>query len=486
VSAADVVQEPEAPQAEPDAAEPEQRTVGAELVPAPPEQAAAVQAAPTARAPELVLMKRQAEMLAESDIIPVAYQGKPANVLVAAMTGRNYGWDVLTAMRNGHVIEGVWTLRPEAMLALVRRAGHKVSGSTSSDRAEITGTRADDGTSITIVWSMADAKRAGLDQKTNWKKWPAAMLWARAAAQLCRMLFADVLLGISYTPEELGADVNEQGEVIDVNEAVPGLATDERWVNKERAQAEQQAQQRQAQQDSPADGTELWDLQVLIQALPEQARHQLRLQWMADGSRVRGYKPHVLPGRLLRAGRAMVNAHWAQQVAAGVDKANAVAYVQGLVAGRLTQLLVPTIPETDAQAPQDSPEPEPGPDVPAEPSESQEDDPGPPSDDASPEPDAVDWRPVLRDLAADVRQAASGMPEPVITSIADRVKGMHHTVVNRWLAWAGSDAEFPPESPIDLRRMAVSAVWMLWWRENSGQLPESDTPPEPEQEGAEQ
>jgi hypothetical protein len=163
---------------------------------------------------ELETMIRQADLLSQSTIIPRDYRGKPANVLVAAMTGRTFGWDVMTAMRNGHVIEGTWTIKPEAMLALIRRAGHSVTGETSPEGATVVGKRGDTGDEMSVTFTMADAVRAGLAAKTNWKQYPQAMCWARAVSQLARMLFADVTLGLSYTPEELGAEVDADGAVV--------------------------------------------------------------------------------------------------------------------------------------------------------------------------------------------------------------------------------------------------------------------------------
>lgn len=165
---------------------------------------------------ELDVMWRQAEMLAQSSIVPSSYRRNPSNILAAAMTGRTFGWDVMTAMRNGHVIEGTWSLKPEAMLALVRQAGHSVSGETSPQAATVTGRRRDTGDEMTVTFSLTDAQRAGLANKGTWKQYPQAMCWARAVSQLCRMLFPDVTLGLSYTPEELGAEVDESGDVIDV------------------------------------------------------------------------------------------------------------------------------------------------------------------------------------------------------------------------------------------------------------------------------
>jgi hypothetical protein len=62
---------------------------------------------------------------------------------------------------------------------------------------------------MTVEWTMAMAERAGLASKQNWRKYPEAMLWARAVSQLCRELFADCFAGATYTPEELEGSVGE-------------------------------------------------------------------------------------------------------------------------------------------------------------------------------------------------------------------------------------------------------------------------------------
>lgn len=174
-------------------------------------------------------MSRQADALAQSDIIPNAYRRRPANVLVAALTGRQYGWDVLTAMRNGHVIEGTWGMKPEAMLGLVRRAGHSVTGEMSNDGATVTGKRADTGDTMSVTFTVDDGVRAGLvtlkdgkpyarsksGGKLPWEQYPAMMCYWRAVALLCRSLFSDVTAGL-YTTEEIGAVVDDEGEVIEV------------------------------------------------------------------------------------------------------------------------------------------------------------------------------------------------------------------------------------------------------------------------------
>lgn len=149
--------------------------------------------------------------LAQSSLVPAVYRKRPENIVMIALTGQEIGWGVLTAMRFVHIIEGKPTISPEGMLALVRRAGHSVKGQSSSVTAKLWGRRCDNGDEMEVEFSMADAQRAKLDRKDNWQMYPEAMLWARALAMLCRRLFPDVLLGVAYIPEEMGANVDING-----------------------------------------------------------------------------------------------------------------------------------------------------------------------------------------------------------------------------------------------------------------------------------
>ena len=164
------------------------------------------------------LIMRQADVLSASTIIPAAYRRKSADIVAAGLAGRAFGWDVMTSMRNHHVIEGTASLRPEAMLGLVRQAGHSVTIDTDPGIAVAHGTRADTGDEHSASFTIADAEVAGLAGKKNWKQYENAMLTWRAVAKLCRVLFPDVVLGAGYVPEELGADVDDRGEVVDAIE----------------------------------------------------------------------------------------------------------------------------------------------------------------------------------------------------------------------------------------------------------------------------
>lgn len=171
------------------------------------------------------LLLRQAEVLAKSSILPAAYRHKPNDIIAAGLAGRVFGWDVMTSLHNYHVIEGTASLRPEAMLALVRRAGHSVTLSFTNDpRAAVaSGKRADNGDEHKATFSTNDAQAAGLIQKKNWTQYKDSMLTWRAVSQLCRVLFPDVVMGAGYVPEELGAPA----EVYEDPFADPKMATAE-------------------------------------------------------------------------------------------------------------------------------------------------------------------------------------------------------------------------------------------------------------------
>lgn len=145
-----------------------------------------------------------AERICRSALIPAAYRGKPADAAIAMLYGAEIGIPPMTALQRVVVISGKPTCDAQGLDMLIRSAGHSLTGTATSAGAKVTGKRCDTGDEMTVEWGPEDAKRAGLRSDT-YSKFPDDMFWARAVSRLGRRLFADVLLSVSYVPEEAAA-----------------------------------------------------------------------------------------------------------------------------------------------------------------------------------------------------------------------------------------------------------------------------------------
>lgn len=189
---------------------------------------------------EWELLERQVDQLSRSSLLPFALRGKPADIMLVVLTGRELQIPPMMAMGKVHVIDGKASLSSELMMALVLRAGHdiKVVEQTAEVATVACRRRGDRGEPAHFSFSWEDAMRAGLpDSKRKrpkgggspipnsgvWYEYPKAMLTARAISMACRATFPDVLMGASYVPEELGADVDPlTGEVTGITVDVIG------------------------------------------------------------------------------------------------------------------------------------------------------------------------------------------------------------------------------------------------------------------------
>ncbi len=178
----------------------------------------------------------------------------PGKVLLVMETGAMLGLHPVAALQGVNVIEGKATLSPALMTAVIRSAGHKirvdVHGTVGGGdiRAVAKLTRADEPDEPYIVeWTIHDAIKAGLvqsyEQDENgvyqvrarskdghvkpWEAYTRSMLKNRAIGEVSRDGAQDVLMGAAYTPEELGALVDESGEYI---EAEIEVEPSENWM----------------------------------------------------------------------------------------------------------------------------------------------------------------------------------------------------------------------------------------------------------------
>ncbi|MFC7582483.1 hypothetical protein ACFQYP_00740 [Nonomuraea antimicrobica] len=121
-----------------------------------------------------------------------------------------------------HIIKGKPSPSAALMSALVRRAGHTLRTWVERDdqgrpvKAVATIHRHDDPDfEFRSEWTLARATLAGLPrQNENYGKYTEQMLKARALAEVSRDACKEALLGMGYLPEELGAQVNEDGAYV--------------------------------------------------------------------------------------------------------------------------------------------------------------------------------------------------------------------------------------------------------------------------------
>jgi hypothetical protein len=159
------------------------------------------------------LDQRRANAYAESGYWPDAKN--IARALVKVEAGRTLGLNPLVAMNEIHVIDGKPTLGAGAWSSLI-----KASGRYDYRILELTDQRCqlrfyDRGTPVgDSVFTIEDAKRAGLDKKQNYHQYPRNMLFARAVSNGGAWFCPDVTMGSMYVPEDFGiADYNGAPEI---------------------------------------------------------------------------------------------------------------------------------------------------------------------------------------------------------------------------------------------------------------------------------
>jgi hypothetical protein len=159
-----------------------------------------------------------AQELAKAGIVPTHLQRKPENILALMYAAQSVDIPLWQAVQGMQVISGKVGISADLCRALILRAGHifRVEESTET-AATVVVIRKGDTFEHRASFTIDDAKRAGLTGG-SWNKYPKAMLIARATTLVARNACADVLAGMAYTPEELGADVDEDGRVIESRE----------------------------------------------------------------------------------------------------------------------------------------------------------------------------------------------------------------------------------------------------------------------------
>jgi hypothetical protein len=150
-----------------------------------------------------------------------------AQAIVKIMAGQEMGLGAFSSMTGIHIIKGKPVLGANLIATLIKQHPHYDYRVRQLD---------DNGCVIAFYenreevgvssFTAADAKAAGLSGD-NWRKFPRNMYFARAISNGAKWFTPGVFGGAAvYTADELGANVDEEGEIIDVTPSAPVVTDD--------------------------------------------------------------------------------------------------------------------------------------------------------------------------------------------------------------------------------------------------------------------
>ncbi len=156
---------------------------------------------------------RLAEILADSELVPKDFRGKPGNCLVGMQWGHELGLKPLQSLQGIAVINGRPSIWGDTLLAIVRSSPlceYVTEGMDADGTAWCKAKRRGEPEQVR-TFSDNDAKVAGLSGKQGpWVTNPKRMKQMRARAFALRDVFTDVLRGMHMAAESV--DLPEPGE----------------------------------------------------------------------------------------------------------------------------------------------------------------------------------------------------------------------------------------------------------------------------------
>ena len=173
---------------------------------------------------DLDTLQRTAKMLVASNFFDTkgAVEVAIAQIATKIIAGSEFGFGTFASVNGIHVIQGKPAIGAGLMATAVKRSGrYDYRVKTLTDEVcEIEFFEREGGKRESLgvsTFTRADAIKAGTQ---NLNKFARNMLFARCISNGIKWFCPDVFSGSVYTPEELGATVNEEGDVIDVTPTV--------------------------------------------------------------------------------------------------------------------------------------------------------------------------------------------------------------------------------------------------------------------------
>lgn len=164
-----------------------------------------------AHAQAMTAAKQLGDALAGTDMVPADYKGKPGNAAAAILYGAELGLNPIQSLQQIFVVQGKPAIYARTAVALVKRHGILVETmSSTNDSVTVRATDPRTGQVEESTWDIGRAEQAKYTSNAKYKTDPQAMLYAKAAMEVCRKIAPDILLGIPYAREELDLEAAPQ------------------------------------------------------------------------------------------------------------------------------------------------------------------------------------------------------------------------------------------------------------------------------------
>ena len=138
-------------------------------------------------------------------VLPDGYRKQPGAILLVEAWARAHGVDPLTAIQNVAFVKGRPVVDAAMQRAMARRAGYRLAIDSATDSATVAIIDPSGETLGSVTYTMADAEKAGLTAKDNWRKHTREMLVAAASRLALRWHAPEVLLGV-FDADEIDDD----------------------------------------------------------------------------------------------------------------------------------------------------------------------------------------------------------------------------------------------------------------------------------------
>ncbi len=148
------------------------------------------------------------EIMAQADIIPAHYKGKPANVFIAMQSALRMNLDPMHVMQNTYVVSGKLGMVSSFAISLANQSGlfdsgirYRIEGSGEDLKVTAYANLKKTGEEISYTITMMEAVAENWTKNPKYRTLPELMLRYRAATLLIRTHAPEVLNGMHMVEE---------------------------------------------------------------------------------------------------------------------------------------------------------------------------------------------------------------------------------------------------------------------------------------------